>query len=403
MSFFNREQKQVDLAIDSCYDYLKKMFDSSISNLNARCTAVTTRLVNYIEEFSTAITKFEGVEKDPDEEFAGRMSVSFIKTQKPKYVESLRNAVTSLNSEIAAIRYDTRYEELRAFQLLFADFVSRVLSINSNFRGVVMGYSDEMKFFKKPFSNIEKALKDLEYELARGEQGFRSYTALKDEINNVIRLGNELHSIIGVGNIEDSEKPSGLDHEIAKIKGEIAETESRINEYDRKLHSIAAEIEIVLKPLERPARKYDHLDTKKHRLSQQLGAPLKELSNEISYSGFMAALKDMRSKIADKTISVDNDAQILEQIDDAIDSGIDSAIAEAGSIEEQKKEAVQRMAEYKNELYGLQKRASSIESEARTKRQRAEREAELRASLESSKKAIEKMFMDYFNSKVHVT
>lgn len=406
MSFFNKEPKQIDLSLDSCEGHLKKLFESYSMQVNSRATLVTTKLLGSLDNFQNAIKEFSNVKAEPDEELVGSISVSFIKKQKPKYEESLSSAVSILREQISAINRDTKYEELREFQLHFADFVSKILSLNSNFRGVIMGYSDEMRFFKKPFSIIEKSLKDLEYELSRGEEVFRFYMALKDEIKKLIALKNELYIMADVTDNDaknTSNNASPIKAEISAIENKISALQEEVSKSEYKYHKISAEVELLLKPLERAARKYDHSNTGKQSIAKHLSNPMTELSNELAYSHFIAMLNDMKSKIKDKTISVDNEAQVIEQINDVLNSGINSSISEANSSIEDKQSVEREILGYKNAIYDLNKKLNNIESESKMIDQKIKNSAEIKKMIEDTKYSVERMFMQYYNSKVHIT
>ncbi len=404
MSFFNKEPKQVDLALDSCEGYLNEKFEALSSPVIDRCSPILGRLASALDSFSASVEKFSKIEKDPDEEFTGRVSISFIKAQKPKYVESLNNSIASLNEALESIKYDTKYEDIRGVQVTYADFISRLLSINANFKGVVMGYSEEMKLFKKPFQLLEKNLKDLEYELNKFEQGFRSYIALRDEIAKAISLKNEL-SISTVDEAEPLSDSNGesLEAKKGEIESGLNAVKSSILHVENRYNSIKSEIELVLKPLERAARKYDHSSSSKTSLASILSSPISRIGSELSYVGFIAMLKDMGAKVSDGSIKIDNAAQIQEQINDAINAGIDSAIAEASSLMKQKAELELQEKDYGNRLYETRKKATSIESEHRSRIAVAQRKAEIGMQIENAKATIEKMFMQYYNAKVHIT
>ncbi|MEM0154619.1 MAG: hypothetical protein QW814_02175 [Methanothrix sp.] len=404
MSFFSKEPKQVDLALDSCESYLKERFEAISSPVINKCSPILSRLASALDDFSASIEKFSRIEKDPDEEFAGRMSISFIKTQKPKYIESLNNSISSLNEALQSIKYDTKYEDIRGVQVTYADFISRLLSINANFKGVVMGYSEEMKLFKKPFQLLEKNLKDLDYELNKFEQGFRSYIALKDEIGKAVSLKNELHIYA-----EEPDKPmsdsnsESLEAEKSEIEGKLNTVKGSILNLENKYNSIRSEIELVLKPLERAARKYDHLSSKKTSLANIISSPISSIGSELSYDSFIMMLKEMGAKISDKSIKIDNATQVLDQINDALNAGIDSAIAEAKSLAEQKAELISQEKDYENRLYETRKKAINIESAHRSRVAASEHRVEISMRIENAKATIEKMFMQYYNSKVHIT
>ena len=405
MSLFNRKPKQVELPLDSCEGYLKKMFDEASLQVINRCSPILGRLSTSLESFNAAISSFSKIEKDPDVEFAGTMSTSFIKTQKPKYIESLSASVLSLNESIEAVKFETRYEDLRAVQRLYADFVSKVLSVNANFKGVVMGYSDEMHLFKKRFSAIEKALKDLEYELGKGEDSFKSYMALRDEISKMMGLKAELHNTAAYidGNYNPAPVDSDAEIERDTIEKEMKQINNKIEGLEKNYHTIKSEVELVLKPLERAARKYDHSKTSGESLAKQISSPMTELSDQIAYSNFISMLEAMRSKIKDNTIMIDNAAQIIEQIDDAISAGIGSAISEAKSIMEQKYALEQQAREYSNKLYDARKKVNNIESESKRRSSMIERQGEIKMQIEDAKNTLMHMFMQYYGVNVRVT
>ena len=311
MSFFSKEPKQVDLALDSCESYLRERFEAISGPVIDRCSPILGKLATALDSFGASLEKFSKIEKDPDEEFTGRMSISFIKAQKPKYIESANNSISSLNEALDSIKYDTKYEDIRAVQVTYADFISRLLSTNANFKGVVMGYSEEMKLFKKPFQLLEKNLKDLEYELNKFEQDFRSYIALRDEIGKAISLKNELY----IETNEDNKPASysngeSIEAERAEIENKLNEIKAEIIKLESRHNSIKSDIELILKPLERTARKYDHSSSSKTSLASILSSPISKIGNELSYASFVSMLKDMGAKVSDGSIKIENSDQI---------------------------------------------------------------------------------------------
>ena len=59
--------------------------------------------------------------------------------------------------------------------------------------------------------------------------------------------------------------------------------------------------------------------------------------------------------------------------------------------------------DYDNKLYETRKKATTIESERRSRMSNLEHQAEIKVQIENAKATIEKMFTQYYNVKVHIT
>jgi septal ring factor EnvC (AmiA/AmiB activator) len=217
-------------------------------------------------------------------------------------------------------------------------------------------------------------------------------------------LKNELYI-----STNEEDKPAS-DSNSESIEAERSEIESNLNaikdsiiKVESRYNSIKSDIELVLKPLERTARKYDHSSSSKTSLASIISSPISKIGNELSYASFIAMLKDMGTKVSDGSIKIENSAQILEQINDAVNAGIDSAIAEANSSMKQKAELEHQEKDYDNKLYETRKKATTIESERRSRMSNLEHQTEIKMQIENAKATIEKMFMQYYNVKVHIT
>ncbi len=404
---FRKPEPQIRLNEDSLLNYLVELFDLQAEKNLSRCYSIMPKIEYGLRLFNEANLKFKAINSDPDDEFTGNISTTFIKDQKGYYHKALDGEIELLEARIKEEHGATKYEKLQDKKAAYSEFLSRVLALNSNFKGVVMGYSNHMGNFKKSFSMIENNIKNFEYELSRASEQFSQYNAVRASIEHLISLQNELHA--ASENPDFNEASQGSQHEAEAAQEELLDLEGKKSSAEAKLSGIrneissrSLELEKLLSPIERAVRKYDHDAESKFRLGAYLSDPYAKIGDEIAYAEFISLLRRMVNKLSEHGIELKDNDYAVSQINLIINANIYDSIISINELRERRVDAEEELKAYDRELYAIRAKKARHEMSVKEHNNEIKHRDELKAEIEQQKHTLEKLFSDYYAKPVVV-
>ncbi|MCL5404638.1 MAG: hypothetical protein M1125_02245 [Candidatus Marsarchaeota archaeon] len=403
---FRKPEEEREVQIGELEGFFREMFERESEKAVKRAEQVEPHITHGLHMFEKAAEALAEYNGEPDEEFIGRASISSAKEQKSHYTDALQKALASLAAELKDAHAGTRYETMLRKKDIYTEFVSKVLSLNSSFKLAVLGYSERMGDFKKSFSVIEKNLKALESELGFGSEAFRQY---ESAIGHVQALLGGMENIRLASMQNDytqkdaaTASSSDIERDRSALEGKIREISAKISDCEKRSKSISAEMELLLLPIERVSRKYDHSIPSKEGIGQYIADPVSKLASELSYSNFVSLLNDMRKKIEQGSIEIKNKEDVLSQISLILNTNLSDMAYQAMKLESEKAELSEQLKSYDIELHKVHAQKSSTDSLIRERETAAKRLSYTKAEAEQRKLTIERLAYDLYKVRLKI-
>jgi DNA repair exonuclease SbcCD ATPase subunit len=396
--FFGGKGRAESVKPDELYPLLNSLFDKKLGPFKTRTASILNELQEAKTQFSSACKEFEGLDEEPYTEDLYAFNVNFIKGQKNLYARAQKRLIDDLELESESAQ--NAYDGCASIVSNVESVTKEMLKTNANFRQVVQCYPNRLREFKKSFSAIERLTKSLRGELDKSEGEFSDYKAVRERISE-LNLKREELEMIGK-RIETMKKDSKPDGEGDSSKNELDASE-RLSNKKAELAKVSDEgsrlynkINLMTAPLERVAKKLDHLSAGKKQLHAFIEDPISSISNEAEYSEFRALVQKLNKAVETEEVSVKNRAEVSRGASELLNIDIYSMINSYRSIQ-------QRTSELSNEIRSLETALGSVREERATYERRVkdiealERRAdEIRKAVEASKSAVERLFSDCY-------
>ncbi|MEM3572176.1 MAG: hypothetical protein QW530_00405 [Candidatus Micrarchaeaceae archaeon] len=387
--------------------YAIALFDGKLSKVNSRCAKSMAKLDGSLKRFEEACAELGKLDAMPDLESIASGSSKAIAEQKPRYVKELVSIIDSLRHSISAAKAPTKYEELLAKKALFEGAMEDMLKLNAVFRGVLVGYGGYFGNIKKAFKALENDMAALRLEIDKGSVDFLNHKNLIASIAKLSALIDEFSALnsesVAIQQERARAEQRSVDEaEIARLSVKISDLSKEIESIEQKKKSIAAEINAMLAPLERVARKYDHSVASKFKLMEAIKNPFEAMRSSESYSKFIDAVRDMRSKIALIEPNQRELDSIKQRLDIVLSSNMLDAIYEVSELSDKEKPLLSELNDVRAllaEIEDLKKGKENIENAIKANE---EKQATILAKISSTKENIEKLFNLYYKKKVSI-
>lgn len=403
---FGRPSK-VELGSEKLEGYLREIFERDSERIVARCTKPRERLERGISMFKNAVDGLEAYGGAPDLESTGMTGESVVSDRKRRYVIALRNVLASLGKELEPEIHETSYEKLLHEKSVYERMISDVLRLNSDFKVVVLGYSERMGAFKKAFSELERGVRDMATELGRGAVSFDHYNTLKLHIENLVELKEEVGTISAFADSGGQAMCNNLGgetlREMEALESRSRELSTKENALSSKIRELSGNIESLLQPIERASRKYDHGKKENGKISHFTTNPYAVDWKGSEYARFIEIIRDLRNSILNKTIDVKNDEGIISRIDLIIDSRIGDMINEVRGIEMEMDEVRNEIRVCNSEIYMLKEHTTKKKAEGEEREKILKKAEDAKENVSEEKRAIERLFIEYYNALVSIT
>ena len=282
-----------------------------------------------------------------------------------------------------------------------------ILKTNGRFSRVVVGYSAHLSHFKDQFKTMEHISSDLARRLESGSNEANEYIWLKNEVSKLTDMVNELKMAKqNKQQVEESLAPS--EHttqkkaEIGQLEAKIADKRIALEHAHAKSSAKSHAIVMLLTPLERPARKYDHEQEGKIHLTDFVANPASKIGAKEAFSTFKTLLEDMRKKISSNELQFKDPEQILSHISLVQKTDIPAMISELHQLEVDEQQLRSEMQLYDAKLQSLLKIERAAETSKMSLEQATRKAERINTEISNTKKAIEEQFFKYYKSKITI-
>ena len=404
---FKKQEVPDNVDIDGLDELLNTLFEKNSERFVTQARRAAEKIHKGLEMFVRSIDALDSYGGEPDDEFIGSNSISVARVQKGNYISALKSALSALKDGSGPEGVETRFEALQLEKVSYESFISKVLSINSNFKIVVLGYAAQMGPFKKAFSAIENGVKDLGRELEKGSEQLNQYSTLKSLIDRLNLLTEEFRVL--------SEKmQSSEDIGISKKEGDDALAATKVVEIRReklvtgasairqRIDYISMGISNLLLPIERAARKYDHEKKKGARLSDYISNLHSMAFGDAENAEFLSLLSGLKKSILEGAIDVKNQNGVVSHIDLISSARIADSVNEMRQLKSELEEVEGEIKACGEEMLALKSKRFNSESALKERSHIAEKSSRLEEEISSTKLTIAKLFGEYYRKQIRV-
>lgn len=402
MFFGKREPEGV--APDGLENLLTNLFEKKIGQFEPKAHGILENMKEARKEFIAACDELETLDAEPYTEDLYFASVSSIKNQKILYTKSIRRIANDMRLETAGGL--TSYERYGLTLGGVEDAITEMLKTNASFKTVLYSYSNHFGSFKKAFSGIEKCRDELRREISNKANEAAEYAKIREEISRFNSGREELttleQSISALESSLNRRNGAGLEDERGKILKNLEEKRREFSDMTVDATRLSEKISLLTAPLERSARKQDHLSLKKAMLSSFIYDPINKINGEAQYGEFVSLLNEMKENVEKGEIDTKNKEGTLKSISMLLNSDIYSTINSFNSLQERKGvvgEEVKILERTLNELKKGRDSAEKTEKDITLMKEEAE---VARKSIISGKSSIERMFSEYYRRQITV-
>ncbi|MGC8622901.1 MAG: hypothetical protein ACP5UC_02985 [Candidatus Micrarchaeia archaeon] len=402
--FFGMRAPPLDLDIDAARAYLLSSFNALTAPTVKSCEKKADLLFRSLEDFSRALEKFSEIDAMPDVEVSGASNPSFVKSQKLNYQNVLANALASIKDSLGKIDKDTGYERMREVHSIYSSFIYKVLYTNSNFKVVVFGYYFGISLFKKPFSALERQAKELERELGKEGEHFGKYNSMRIAIEKLTMRIDELEALALPASASDSTHKGERNILISEAESHehaLKSLAEQLHVLESKLRLQRSEVEVILKPMERAARKFDHGLKEGSKIMPYISAPFEANFSGGQYSSFEDVLLKLRESV-EKGEPDQEKKLLLQHINKAIDYSISQKITGINHLLGQISLIKLEIKKQESALEGYRSAAKEAEEEDRKQIDLGKRRELLSLEISRSKAEIEQMLYSEYGRQVRI-
>jgi hypothetical protein len=381
--------KKEQYSIEQLPDLIEILSNKKFEKLDLKAKRIISELESTIDEYVSACDDLEHLDAEPDTELY--INTNTIKHQKSLYAKSLKKIADSLSFESTTSNI---FEKYKGYLDSINSFISETLKTNSSFKMAFMAYAKHLSRFKKIFSSIERLTANLSQELSKNSRTHEEYVIAKDKVQKLLDTDNELGKLSNV--IETAHEHDPGAHEVDSIKESILTKESEISSLNSEINSMSAHLALLLMPLERPARKYDHISHTS--LVSMLEHP--DMIKKENHAEFLKMLSELKAMINENSIEIKNKTDALSQISVIEQINIPSELVRLNLLTDSRTKA-------QDELDKLAMSLSKINELVEKEKKHTEhivlnnaKISELRDIKEKMKKDLESTIESYYGARV---
>lgn len=383
---------------------LDKSLDKKLSSLASRASSILREMQQARDQFARACRDFEALSVEPDTEYTRLSNANFIKSQKGFYTNALRHSVESWNLSYGEAR--NLYEGYSAVLSEADAFAAGVLKANATFKKVMHAYPNHLGQFKTSFSFIERSIDSLRGEIERRKPEYSEYRRVIDSAKGIASKRDELADLTArinssAENLSRSaaEPPDGRQ---AKLSADIASIGSELSVKDAQISEMTSRINSLTLPLERAARKLDHILAAKRQLYTFVTDPVNTLREESDTKDFLTLVAQLKKLLSAGSIDVKNPERIEKVADELLSTDIHAMMLALSERKRERHELVQRIEHAKRELRRLEESSAAIGNASERLESMRRRAEELGAAIKSEKEQAERLFLEYYGRKISI-
>ncbi|MGI0100478.1 MAG: hypothetical protein ACREBH_02030 [Candidatus Micrarchaeaceae archaeon] len=392
---FGKTPQKEEIDASDLTEYLDRCLDDKLKRLSTREPEIEKDLSDALSSFGKAVEKFSESKAEPSMEYLYGIKESYPVSQKPKYASSLIHIASSHPEYGGKNIYFKAESMVESYKRL----THEVLKANSTFKIVMMAYSADLSDLKSSFSTMEKLCKDLGSELNASSRQLNEYMEIDNKIRYMFERMSRMEQLVLVT------KSPGIavqhDGTREEISGQIHEKEKELALKKGMYNETSLSIARILLPIERIAKKHDHISSPKRKLTDYIREPSERIRTEEDIKEINSHISAIIDEVVSGKTEEKNTQGLISKLNAA-----KSADLMAMSESLRKREIDVRILEssiaaLRAQLHELEKATSA---RMKTLEEKAEAEKEInmcKTDISSKKSELEKLFRDYYRR--HVT
>ena len=402
--FFGGKPKPEAVELSALDQFLNSLFDKKLAGLDSKSSRTVKEFASAKSRFGEACQKFEEVAAEPQLEYFFIDNVNFIKGQKLAYSKALRRIIADWDtSESSASTIHGKYSAI----LSNAErFVGEVLKANTNFKKVLQAYPGHLDMFKGSFSLIERLTESLRNELGRAAPALSEYRTISGNLSRLHSLKEEAEAIgrdmlqINEAAKQNPESPESFDGQ--RISEAISAKQSTLSEISRESSVLHQRIMHLTAPLERPSKKYDHIEQKKKGLNLFIKDPIGSLNSESDYGILMSLINEMADKFESGGIETKDADKVRESVAELANADIYGMVGEYRLLQQKALAIHNEIKSLESSHARFREAMSNSKRASESKESMRRRAAEIGAKLETAKAEVECMFLAYYGKRISI-
>jgi hypothetical protein len=393
---FGRAPVKENIPLSELEAYLNRCFDAKLRRLSTRLPEIEAGLAKSHTALEAAAREFSKSDPAPDMEYLYGVKESYLKSQKANYSSSLLHLVSARPEYGGACLYLKGQAMLAAH----SSFTGGVMKVNNTFKLVMIGYAKGLTGVKQHFTAIERLCKELGSELATCSIEEHEYSKIRSRISAMLESVAEMEA---VKNNQEHGQPGIFEESaLALAQKQLEEKEKGLELAKRDHRDADSALASLLLPMERVARKHDHISPAKRKLADYIKEPAERIRTAEDIDLINRHLTEVTEEIRTGKVDAKNSAGLVSQIEaigrqDLLALAESSRRAAAGL-----KEAEAELVESRVQLQALEKgRAEKQRIEG--EKARVEHEiTQKSARLASEKKELEKLFLSCYRKETEI-
>lgn len=394
---FGRAPARENIPLSELEAYLDRCFDGKLRRLSTRMPEIESGLTRSFNDFEKAVREFSKSTAAPDMENLYGLKENNLKSQKENYSSSLLHLLSP------PPKYRGRNLYLKAKDVLgsYSSFITGIMKVNSSFRLAMIGYAGELTGVKRHFTSMERLCKELGNEINLCSLEENEYRKIGSRISAMLEDVSEIGALT---KSSESASPSfSSDESALRDLQKRLEDKEKMAETARHRHREAdSALAHLLLPVERVARKHDHMSLAKIKLTEYLKDPAERIRTAEDASTIHRHLSEISDEIREGKIGAKNSAGLVSQIEAIRNNDLLLLAESSRTTAVELKNSETELAELRTQLLALEK---SQAEKIRASEEKTHTEHEMglkRAHLSSEKKELEQLFLGCYKKQVEI-
>lgn len=402
--FFGKRETAERLPPDALEGLLDSLFDKRMAPLKSRASGIAKELGAAREQFSEACSEFRQLSEEPYTEDLWMPNINSIKNQKEQYAAALKEIAGGLSLET-----DESLDVYNRYRRLLSDvegMTNSVLRINAKFKTAFYCYSKYMGNFKKASAHIGRLTETLRNELDWRSPEYEQYSGLRERVLKLRLQCEELAALsAGIATLKSNSKltnDDGVERTESETKERLSAKASELAKLNGEISGLSDRISLLTAPLERPAKKLDHLTMRKKSLHEFISDPINRISGEGEYADFTELVRELKKNVDTGAIDAKNKQELYNSISVLLNSDLLFMINSLKALEHRKLDMNAEGREFERILEDLR---SGRESVAKSLHQIEKMEtdvSEITKSRDTLRAEIEKAFAANYGKRISI-
>jgi hypothetical protein len=394
---FGRAPAKENIPLSELEAYLDRCFDGKLRRLSTRMPEIESALNRSFTDFERAVREFSKSTAAPDMENLYGLKENNLKSQKENYSSSLLHLLSP------PPKYGGRCLYLKAKDALgsYSSFITGIMKVNSSFRLAMIAYAGELTGVKRHFTSMERLCKELGNEInlcSLEENEYRKIgariNAMLEDVSEISALGKSSESrLLGISSDEGA---------LGDIQKRLKEKELRVETARHGHREADSGLARLLLPVERVARKHDHMSVAKVKLTEYLKDPTERIRTAEDANIIYRHLSEIADEIREGKIDAKNSTGLVSQIDAIRNNDLLLLAESSRTTASELKNSETELAELRTQLRALEKSQAEKRRAAEEKTHTEHEMGLKRAHLSSEKKELEQLFLSCYKKQVEI-